>query len=199
MDLFYGKLDMDLKGLNSKVYDMWKIREELGPDYFQPSTQEDIAAIKSELGADIPDDYQEFLIEYSTVGGVPKIGAYYFKCAYKSGPVITFNHTLVPWAKLTLTAIRALHYPHRHLEGIGARIPRELLPLSRDNECTILIDLRPATVGQILYIPQIKRQTFGTSGYGWDNIGYVADSFTAFLGALDTEKNLVAKYSLPVE
>jgi hypothetical protein len=189
---------MNLEVLNPKVYDMWKTREGLGSDYFQPSTERDIEAIKKEISSDVPGDYEEFLFEYSPIG-VQKIGAYYFKCDYNDGSVIEFDHTLVPWAKLTLAAIKSLHNPHQHFEGIGARIPRELLPLTRDNECTILIDLRPDTFGQILYVPKIKRQTFGTLGYGWDDIGLVANSFTEFLAGLDTEKNLVAKYGLPVK
>jgi hypothetical protein len=189
---------MNLEDLNPKVYAMWKIRKDLGPDYFQPSSIEDIKEIEKEVQSSIPDDYKEFLLEYSTVGGVPKIGAYYFKCVYKDGPVIDLDHTLVPWAKLTLTAIKSLHNPHQNFERIGARIPREILPLTRDNECSILIDLRTDSFGQILYMPKIKRQTFGTPGYGWDDIGFVANSFTEFLAGLDTEKDLVAKYGLRV-
>ena len=68
-----------------------------------------------------------------------------------------------------------------------------------DNQSTVLIDVRPETYGRVSYLGKIKRQTFGTAGYSWDDIGFVANSFTEFLAGLDTEKNLVAKYDLPVE
>jgi hypothetical protein len=128
---------VDLEALNPNVHQMWLEQKMAGPDYFQPSTEEDIAEIEREVAAPLPSDYKEFLIEYSTVIAAPVIGAYFFKVEYNDKRSIECDFTLVPWARLTLGAVRVLHKPHRTTAGIGPRVPKELLPLTYDNESTL--------------------------------------------------------------
>jgi len=185
---------MDLKALNPKAFQMWEMRKAGGPAYFQPSSDEDISEIEDLVDSELPEDYKTFLSEYSTLGVVPTIGAYHFPCRFKDRSVIAGAFALVPWAKLTISAIKVLHNPHRGMEGVGPRVPKDLLPLTYDNQATLLIDLRSDSFGHIHFLPVIKKRTFGTRGYGWDNIGHVAPSFTDFLKELGTEDELRSRY-----
>lgn len=185
---------MDLQTLNPKVFQMWEKQKDAGPTYFQPSTQEDIAEIERLVGTRIPDDYREFLLEYSTVIGVHAIGAYFFPCRFERKSAIVGNFSLVPWAKLTIAAYRAYCDPHPDFQGVRQRLPKELLPLTRDNNATLLIDLRPDSFGYVHFLPVVRKKVFGSSGYGWDNVGYVAPSFTDFIRELGTEDELKARY-----
>ena len=185
---------MDLEKLNSKVYEMWKVRREAGPDYFQPSSDEEILEIEKISGASFPEDYKDFLRNYSTIGAVPRIGANYFPCDFPEKKAICYTFTIVPWAALTIQDAESLYNADRFRDNVGPRVPKELLPLTSDSYATILIDLRPETYGNIHFINEIEHQTFGTPGYGWNNIGYVAPNFTAFIKELGTEEELKARY-----
>ncbi|GGE96852.1 hypothetical protein [Sphingomonas prati] len=55
-----------------------------------------------------------------------------------------------------------------------------------------MLDLRAATYGQVLFLDEIKVQNFGTPGYDWDNVGWVAKTYTDFLRGLGTKEELVA-------
>lgn len=66
----------------------------------------------------------------------------------------------------------------------GVRLPQRLYPLTFDDgygHC--LIDLNENTYGRILYL-KIKAETFGSAGYGWDQVGFVADTFEQFVAGL---------------
>lgn len=63
----------------------------------------------------------------------------------------------------------------------GPRLPEGLYPLTLDSgygHC--LLDLDEVSYGRVLYIV-IKAQTFGSQGYGWDHVGFVADNFAQFV------------------
>lgn len=185
---------MDLQSLNPKVFEMWKLRRSGGPNYFQESPEEDIAELERLAGQNLPEDYKDFLRTYSTVGAVPKIGANYFPCEFPKKKVISYTFTLVPWAASTARSCKRLNTPDRFRENVGPRVPKELFPLTYDDYNTLLIDLRPDSYGHMLFLPEIKHKTFGTPGYGWDNIGYVAPSFSGFIEELGTEEELKARY-----
>ncbi|PYE22703.1 SMI1/KNR4 family protein SUKH-1 [Rhizobium sp. PP-CC-3A-592] len=186
---------MDLESLNPKVFKMWESQRNGGPDFFQPSTKEDIEQIERLVETRIPEDYREFLLQYYAIGGSINVGAYFFPCSFKKKSVIMGDISLVPWAKLTISAIRAYCNPHPAYEGVKPRISRELLPLTRDNSSTLLIDLRPESFGNVLYLPYVRKQVFGKhANYGWENVGYVAPSFTDFIRELGTEDEIKARY-----
>lgn len=184
---------MDLKVLSPKLYEMWCQQKELGEDYFQESTDEDIEDLEIEINASLPVEYKEFLKAYSTVIG-SDIGTSYFTMRYRDENVISWNATLIPWAKLTLLAVRSLCRPMVSSPDVGPRVPEGLVPLTIDNRQTLLIDVRPDHFGAIWYLPEIKRQTFGTDSYNWNDIGFVASSLTEFLRGLDTKEALKAKH-----
>jgi hypothetical protein len=77
---------------------------------------------------------------------------------------------------------------HRYMDPLygnsGPRLPAALYPLTFDagyGHC--LLDLNAQSYGRILYIV-IKAKTFGDRGYGWEQIGHVADDFETFLTGL---------------
>ena len=186
---------MDLESLNPQVFKMWELQRNGGPDFFQPSTREDIEEIELLVERPIPEGYRDFLLKYSAIGGSIEVGAYFFPCNFQKRSVIAGNLSLVPWAKMTISAIRAYCNPHPDFEGVKPRISRELLPLTRDNYSTLLIDLRPESFGNVLYLPYVRKQVFGKHpNYGWGNVGYVAPSFTDFIRELGTEAELKARY-----
>ncbi|MCX2698450.1 SMI1/KNR4 family protein [Ochrobactrum chromiisoli] len=185
---------MDLKELNPKLYEAWVAQKKLGPDFFQESTDEDIEAIEAEVKAELPQDYKKFLRKYSSILTNRQIGANYFTMKFQDADVIAMDSTLIPWAQLTLKATRRLGRTMTTDPDIGPRVPAGVVPLTIDNQSTLLIDVRSDHFGTIWYLPEIKRQTFGTDTYNWKDIGFVASSFTEFLRELDTEEALKAKH-----
>ncbi|MDP9757221.1 MULTISPECIES: hypothetical protein [Agrobacterium] len=51
---------MDLESLNPQVFKMWELQKNGGPDFFQPSTREDIDEIELLVERPIPEDYRVF-------------------------------------------------------------------------------------------------------------------------------------------
>lgn len=186
---------MDLQALNPKVFAMWELRRAGGPAYLQESSETDIAALEDIIGKTLPDDYKEFLRKYSSIGVVPSIGAGYFPCRFPKRNEIRVHFTPVLNAKLTLGVVRRFCYPHPDFQGVSPRVSRDLLPLTGDNNSAVLIDLRADSFGNVLYLPYVRKQVFGKhANYGWDNVGYVAPSFTDFIRELGTEEELKARY-----
>ncbi|MBS7696220.1 MULTISPECIES: SMI1/KNR4 family protein [unclassified Chelatococcus] len=186
---------MDLQTLNPKVFAMWELRRAGGPVYFQESSEEDVAALEEIMGRSLPEDYKEFLLKYSTIGIVQSIGAGYFPCKFPKRNEIHMHFTPVLDAKLTFGVVRRFCYPHPDFQGVSPRVSRDLLPLTGDNQSAVLIDLRPESFGNVLYLPYVRKQVFGKhANYGWNNVGYVAPSFTDFLRELGTEEELKARY-----
>ena len=186
---------MDLQTLNPTVFQMWEIRKAGGPDYFQESSEADIAALEEIMGKSLPEDYKEFLRKYSTIGIVPSIGAGFFPCNFPKRNEIRIHFTPVLDAKSTLGVVRRFCYPHPDFQGVSPRVSPDLLPLTGDNNAAVLIDLRPEGFGNVLYLPYVRKQVFGKhANYGWNNVGYVAPSFTDFIRELGTEDELKARY-----
>ncbi|MBB3610125.1 hypothetical protein FHX11_003074 [Rhizobium sp. BK602] len=68
-----------------------------------------------------------------------------------------------------------------------ARLPDSLYPFTFDegyDHC--LLDLRYETHGCVHYLA-VKAKTFGEPGYGWDQVGVVAGSFSEFLTGLEPD------------
>lgn len=186
---------MDLEKINPKAYAMWKCLYDRNPEKFELENKcllKDIEKVEDLMKAKVPEEYKAFMLKYYTLHGIPKIPVFFFKCDYKNGSVIDLN--LVP--------IPSIDDTKETIEDLADRdeapvIPEGLMPLTYSNYATILIDLREDTFGHIWYLPEIKRQRFGTKGNTWDEIGFVAKSLTEFIAGLDTEEALIEKYGLP--
>lgn len=183
---------MNLKEINPKAYAMWDAIDKKNPKFFKESSSEELHKIEILMGAKLPNIYKEFMLEYHMLPAIPRIGAYCFKADYKAGSIIDFSMTLIPPASSTIDAIEDL--ADRNEAPV---IPEGLMPLTYSDYSTLLIDLRRDTYGYIWNIFEIKRQTFGSLGYDWDDVGFVAKSLTEFIAGLDTEEALIEKYGLP--
>lgn len=186
---------MDLEKINPKAYAMWKTLYDTDPEQFELTrrcTSEDIQKMEALMNAKLPEDYKAFMLKYYTLHGIPKIPVYFFKCDYKSGPIIELDLIPISAADSTIDTIETLQEREN-----APVIPGGLMPLTYCDYETALIDLRKNTFGYVWYLPEIKRQRFGTEGNTWDEIGFVAKSLTEFIAGLDTEEALIEKYGLP--
>lgn len=76
---------MDLESLNPQVFKMWELQRNGGPDFFQPSTREDIEEIELLVERPIPERYRDFLLKYSAIGGSIEVGAYFSRVISRKG------------------------------------------------------------------------------------------------------------------
>ncbi|WP_182418673.1 SMI1/KNR4 family protein [Bartonella sp. HY038] len=187
---------MNLEAINPIVYGAYLQRKAAGPRFYEPSTREQLQEIEHMVDSRLPDDFVEFMLEYSTVAPTPKNNCGWFKVDYLDGAKLQVNLSLVQWAKLIIRATEWYQNPSPYNDEIGPRLPKTLLPLSRDDNASLLIDLRPKTFGNILYHPDLSVWTFGTSMNDWDTIGYVAPNFTDMLKELNSEEVIKERYNL---
>jgi hypothetical protein len=185
---------MNLEKLNPGLFATWKLIKDAPPEFYTPPDPEAVKELERIAGGRIPEDYKEFLLTYSKVSGSVRNGVMYFKCKYPTKEVIRSDFGLISSARHTIDSTNILSKPHPTLDGVGARIPHDMLATNIDNYRTFLIDLRPESFGKIFYIAQIKKQTFGTAGYNWDDVAFVGDSFAEFLVGIGTKEELKAKY-----
>ncbi|MBP0617768.1 SMI1/KNR4 family protein [Jiella mangrovi] len=191
---------MDLKSINPYVYAMWDEYRTLGPDYYQETSPKTLAEIEAEAGAKLPEDYKEFALEYSCFDAIPRAGTDLFYCAFPNQAMIMYTSCLTPHGASILQSMRSLRRPHPVEPDVTLRLPDGVVPFNAGRgHSTIMLDLRPATHGQVLFLDEIKVQNFGTPGYDWDNVGWVAKTYTDFLRGLGTEEELVARYHVPVK
>ncbi|MEN3794854.1 SMI1/KNR4 family protein [Fulvimarina sp. MAC3] len=191
---------MDLKEINPFVYKMWDEYRHLGDDYYEITGIDMIESIENEIGAKLPEDFIEFSLKYSCFDSSPSLGMAYFFCKFSDRSVIQATSLLTPPGSSILQALRSLRRPHPAHPQVRRRVPEGVVPFNAGTgHSTIMLDVRPATHGQVLFLDKIKVQNFGTPDYDWDNIGWVANSYTDFLRGLGTEKELVAKHNVPVK
>lgn len=89
----------------------------------------------------------------------------------RPGPKVETDWMLVGNADSIFKATNFYQNPSPWNDEIGPRLPKALLPLSYNNESSLLIDLRPDTFGNILYHPDLSVWTFGTPMNDWHTIG----------------------------
>lgn len=184
----------DLKAINPGLYENWIAIKDAPPEY---QSQPDPAAVE-ELevlaGGKLPQDYKDFLLEYGRVGGSVNTGVRYFLCRYPGKDIIDSDFGLISSAKHTIASTKVLSKPHQTLDNVGPRIPENMIATNIDNYCTFLIDVRPDSFGRMYYISDLKKKTFGTPGYDWDDIAFAGETFTEFMAGVGTKEELKAKY-----
>jgi len=190
---------MDLASLNPKLHAAQRYVIDNYPDYVETTTKADIKSVEKFIGQELPKDMTSYLLEYGEVTANPDHDVTYFKCDFKSGSIITSSGALVSpaskWKYYTGLNRKAVF---RGDTIVNARIPDNTLAFNHSNS-TLLMDYRDETFGNILYIRKVKRQDFGTLGYDWDDVGFVAENFTEFLRGLGTKKDLKKQHGLKVK
>jgi hypothetical protein len=134
----------------------------------------DIEQLEHLVGAMLPADYRDFLIENN--GGRPAPSAFRFEQYQKP------QESLVDWF-FTLNEKETAYLLPRALEVYMGRIPAPLLPIACDPFGNlILLDLGAKSVGPIYFWDHENENPEGDPW--WDNISFVASSFTEFVKGL---------------
>lgn len=184
----------DLKTVNPGLYQNWQAVQGAPPEFYSPPDPVAVNQLEILTCGRLPDDYKSFLLQYGSVGGSVTTGVMYFHCQYPSKEFIDSDFGLISGAKHTIKSTKILSQPHLTLEGVGPRIPENMIATNIDNYCTFLIDLRSESFGRMYYIANLKKNTFGTNGYDWDSVAFVGETFTAFIAGVGTKNELKARY-----
>ena len=134
----------------------------------------DLEEFERHLGTPLPKDYRDFLAE--TNGGRPEPSAFMFQQYGRP------QKSLVDWF-FTLDATEEQYHVLRENETLSGRIPARLLPIACDPFGNIvLLDLGAKSVGAV-YFWDHENENMEGEPY-WDNVSYIAASFTAFISSL---------------
>ncbi|TBX77830.1 SMI1/KNR4 family protein [Rhizobium laguerreae] len=184
----------DLKAINPGLYENWMLVKDAPPEFHSPPDPSAVQELETLAGGKLPQDYKDFLLEYGDVGGSVQTGVRYFLCRYPDKEVIDSDFAMISGARHTIASTKVLSKPHQTLDNVGPRIPENMIATNIDNYCTFLIDLRSDSFGRMYYISDLKKKTFGTPGYDWDNVAFVGETFTEFMAGVGTKEELKAKY-----
>jgi len=132
------------------------------------ATWQEIELLEQRIKRQLPDDYRQFLV--SENGGRPAPTA--FEGPEGDGSVIHFF--------FTLDASSPYYRMHNELDMLHDRIPSDLLPIASDDFGNIiLLDLGAKSVGAIYFWDHENENMDGDPW--WDNISYIAPSFSTFV------------------
>ncbi|TWF52217.1 SMI1/KNR4 family protein [Neorhizobium alkalisoli] len=184
----------DLKAVNPGLFENWLLIKDAPPEFHERPDPAAVQELEVLAGGRLPQDYKDFLLEYGDISGSVETGVRYFHCQYPGKEAIDADFGLVSGARHTIKSTKILSKPHKTLENVGPRIPERMIATNIDNYRTFLIDLRDESFGQIYFIRDLKKKTFGTSGYGWDEVALVGKTFTDFLSGVGTKEDLKARY-----
>ncbi|MGV1754179.1 SMI1/KNR4 family protein [Agrobacterium sp. CG674] len=149
----------------------------------KPITQTDLEEFERSQGVVLPPSYKDYCLRYgSRALQNRKIYAFKTKVMFtdrKSKKADVGSISGPPYILETYQ-----RYMDPIYNNSGPRLPEHVYPFTFDDgygHC--LVDLNKETYGRVLYIV-IRAKTFGDTGYGWDQIGVVADDFQGFLDGL---------------
>ena len=135
------------------------------------ATAPQIDDLESIVGTTIPTDYRRFLAEIN--GGRPSPSAF-------EGP--TGDGSVLNWF-FTLNQEEQSYFIPRRIEVFKDRLPSKLLPSASDPFGNlVLLDLGARSVGAIYFWDHENENPDGDPW--WDNIAYIAPSFTEFVNGL---------------
>lgn len=130
-----------------------------------------IDELESRIGTTIPMDYRRFLAEIN--GGRPSPSAF-------EGP--SGDGSVVNWF-FTLNHDEQIYFIPRRIEVYTDRLPPKLLPIASDPFGNlVLLDLGVKSIGAIYFWDHENENPDGDPW--WDNIAYIAPSFTDFVNGL---------------
>ncbi|OLP42440.1 SMI1/KNR4 family protein [Rhizobium oryziradicis] len=146
-------------------------------------TQADLDEFERSQDVKLPSDYKEYCLKYgSRTLQNKQIFCFTTKISFPDRKKKKANIGSISGPPYILEAHD--RYINPTYGNSGPRLPEKLYPFTFDSgygHC--LLDLNKDTLGRILYIV-IKAKTFGEPGYGWDQVGFVADSFSDFVANL---------------
>lgn len=152
----------------------------------KPITEQEIRLFEDTEHVRLPDDFKSYLLEYGArTFNSRRIFAFESKAEFHDGKKQTISVGAIA-GPATMLETRQ-RYLNPIYNNSGARLPEGLYPFTFDagyGHC--LLDLNNTNYGRISYIV-IKAETFGESGYGWDQVGVVAGSFSEFLAGLEPD------------
>ncbi|WP_115526499.1 MULTISPECIES: SMI1/KNR4 family protein [Xanthomonas] len=184
----------DLKTVNPGLYQNWLLIKDANPEFHLSPDPAAVQELEALAGGTLPLDYKSFLLEYGDVSGSVKTGVRYFHCQYPGKEIIDSDFGMISSARHTIGATKVLSKPHQTLNNVGPRIPAHMIATNYDNYCTFLIDLRPESFGRIYYISDLKKKTFGSADYDWNDVALVGENFTEFMAGVGTLEELKARY-----
>ena len=137
------------------------------------ATIEMIKAIETRLGADLPDDYRDFLMTYN--GGRPLPDRFEFMT--ENGPsqsdiqfFLSIDDECIEYS--------VQEYLHRYHE----RIPELMAPIACDSFGNlVLLDVGAKAPGAVFFWDHERESMDDVT---WDNIDFICDSFSSFLKML---------------
>lgn len=149
----------------------------------KPITENDLADFERSQSVALPADYRDYCLKYgSRTLQNRQIFCFKTKVRFSNGKSKKVDVGSISGPPYILETYQ--RYMDPVYNNSGPRLPQKYYPFTFDSgygHC--LIDLNPETYGRILYIV-IKAKTFGEPGYGWDQIGVVADDFSQFISTL---------------
>lgn len=177
---------MNLQAENPLLHKCFEQAKAYPPDDFGPRWKKidvkEADQFKLETSYNLPKDYLEFILEFGEFAiwtdGFEKL---YARATWPSGKsanveigTISGPAGMLQYQKSYMTADK------------GPRIPPNLVPLTFDGAYGhAMMDLSPENLGKIRYL-NVKAKAFGTDGYGFDQVGTIADNFTAFVSQIGT-------------
>ena len=149
----------------------------------KPITQSDLDEFERSQAVDLPPAYKEYCLKYGSR-------------TLQNKQIFGFKTKVtLPGGKRKRADVGAISGPpyiletyDRYMDPIynnsGPRLPLKVYPFTFDSgygHC--LLDLTEAGKGRILHLV-VKAKTFGEDGYGWDQVGTVAENFSDFIASL---------------
>lgn len=171
-----------MRALNTELSAIFNAPDEMRRTQ-RPVTAPEIEEFERSEGVTLPNSLKSFWLSYGSRDlNSKKIFAFKTKVVFPDGKKKKADVNSIAGPGKMIEARQ--RYIDPLYGNSGERLPAGLYPLTFDSgygHC--LLDLNADTHGRILYIV-INAKTFGDVGYGWDQIGTVAQDFDEFLAGL---------------
>ncbi|WP_333630882.1 SMI1/KNR4 family protein [Agrobacterium cavarae] len=188
---------MDLKALNPTLFASYEQAKAYPPDEFGARWKEvgsdEAEQFETETGLSLPSDYLDFVREFGEFTiWTEGFGKLYTRVTWQTGKSGDAEIGKIAGP------VGILETRQSYLSaGSGARIPKYLVPVTFDSGYGhVMLDLSKEGFGKVRYL-QVKTKAFGTDGYGWDQVGSVAESFAEFVRRIDSKKGLAKSFGPP--
>ncbi|TDK29602.1 hypothetical protein E2F50_22440 [Rhizobium deserti] len=194
---YFKGMTMDLKAHNPTLFESYEQARDYPPDEFGPRWKEIEASefdnFRSQTGLELPDDYVDFIDTYGEFAiWTADFDKLFARVQWESGKSANAEIGTVSGPA------GMLEYRQSYLgNGGNARIPETFAPLTFDSGYGhAMLDLSKENFGKIRYM-KVKSQAFGVAGYGWEDVGMIADNFLGFIRQIDTKKQLAKNFGAP--